>query len=73
MRSQRSVQQMEIGTDCDREVVGTLGLLVRLAGWKRVLDALEGVAQRSGQPRIGGTILAAREWLYGQKIEEKDA
>ena len=66
MRSQRSVQQIEIEPACDRDVVGTLGLLVRLAGWKRVLDALEGVAERSGQPRIGGTILAAREWLYGR-------
>jgi len=57
--------------DCDREVVAMLGVLVRSAGWETLLEALQSVATGSGQPRIGGTILAAREWLYGR--EEGDA
>jgi hypothetical protein len=64
MKAQPSAARIRIGT-CDREVVGMLGFLVRQAGWKRVLAAMESVAVDSGQPGIGGTILAAREWLFG--------
>jgi len=66
MKVQRAGSRIGVVSACDREVAGVLGLLVRLAGWKRVLAALEGVAEGQGQPRIGGTILAAREWLFGQ-------
>lgn len=56
---------------CDREVVAMLGVLVRQAGWRTVLEALQRVATGSGQPRIVGTITAAREWLYGQDMSPK--
>ena len=54
---------------CDHEVIAMVGILVRLAGWETVLAAMQSVARGSGQTRVVGTILAAREWLYGRKQE----
>ena len=67
MRTRSTEDGIEIGGDCDHDIASMAVVLVRLAGWKRLLEALEGVAVGSGQPAVGGTILAAREWLYGHE------
>jgi len=67
MKNKPSVGSTSAGSGCDHEVVAMAGILVRLAGWETVLEALQSVAAGAEQPRIVGTILAAREWLYGQK------
>jgi len=70
MKNGISEGSIRIGSACDGEVVAMLGVLVRLSGWKTVLEALQSVAMGSGQPRIVGTILAAREWLFGQEHQK---
>ena len=51
MENKPSVGSISAGSACDNEVVAMVGIFIRLAGWKSLLEALQSVAAGSDQPR----------------------